>query len=320
MNIEDRIKYYLGDLKEEYKKNFHKYVKKYGCDKVNIIELFKEENIYQNNKKYIYRNYYLHLKNLLLILKNSNYNFKCQNIHFMYGDYNKNEEDILYICKTRVKSSKNIILNLNFNRHWDLYYKLLKKGDIKFINKNDKIIWRGSTTGIEKSLGNRFNLVKKYFYHYNRCKFIDIAFSKNSKINSRDIVGITKGKEKYMKLVRQSYSMEELLSSKFLICIEGNDVASGLKWMLLSNSVVIMPRPKISSWLMEFNLIPWVHYVPLSDDFHDVLIMYKWCLKNFKKCELIAKKSTEYMLQFSDINKEKEIEIEVLKRYLEFIE
>ena len=32
---------------------------------------------------------------------------------------------------------------------------------------------------------------------------------------------------------------------------KGNDVASGLKWMLASNSVVFMPLPRVETWAME---------------------------------------------------------------------
>lgn len=31
----------------------------------------------------------------------------------------------------------------------------------------------------------------------------------------------------------------------------GNDAASGLKWMLASNSVVFMPLPRVETWAME---------------------------------------------------------------------
>lgn len=31
----------------------------------------------------------------------------------------------------------------------------------------------------------------------------------------------------------------------------GNDVASGLKWMLASNSVVFMPLPRYETWIEE---------------------------------------------------------------------
>jgi hypothetical protein len=41
---------------------------------------------------------------------------------------------------------------------------------------------------------------------------------------------------------------EELLAFKGLILLQGNDVASGLKWEMLSQSVVLMPTPKVVSY------------------------------------------------------------------------
>jgi len=42
----------------------------------------------------------------------------------------------------------------------------------------------------------------------------------------------------------------------------GNDVASGLKWMLASNSVVFMPPPRVETWAMESLLqVFWCHMV-----------------------------------------------------------
>ena len=109
--------------------------------------------------------------------------------------------------------------------------------------------------------------------------------------------------------------MIELLQYKYLISVEGNEVASGLKWMLYSNSVVLMPKPRNFSWIMEDKLIPYFHYIPLKDDFSDLEEKYSWCLTNNKKCEYISKNATNYMKQFLDIEKEKEIEREVIRIY-----
>jgi len=37
-----------------------------------------------------------------------------------------------------------------------------------------------------------------------------------------------------------------------------------LVWKLASSSVLLMPVPTSTSWIMEESLIPWVHYVPLN--------------------------------------------------------
>jgi hypothetical protein len=73
-----------------------------------------------------------------------------------------------------------------------------------------------------------------------------------------------------VKLVGDSKSRESLLEFKGIIMVEGNDVASGLNSALLSQSVVLMPPPGHTSWLMEELLEPWIHYIPLEEDFPDL--------------------------------------------------
>ena len=114
-------------------------------------------------------------------------------------------------------------------------------------------------------------------------------------------------------------SYQEQLKSKFIISIEGNDVASNLKWLLLSKSVVLMPIPKICSWFMEDHLQPFIHFVPLKDDFTDLEEKYNWCLNNLDDCEKISQNATKYIQQFMDEKKEKEITIKVIEKYLEKI-
>jgi hypothetical protein len=65
------------------------------------------------------------------------------------------------------------------------------------------------------------------------------------------------------------FGYAKMLSYKAIIMVEGNDVASGLKWALLSNSVVLMSRPTVTSWAMEELLEPYVHFVPLASDLDD---------------------------------------------------
>ena len=47
---------------------------------------------------------------------------------------------------------------------------------------------------------------------------------------------------------------------------EGVDVATNLKWVMSSNSIAVMPRPKIESWFMENKLIPEKHYIEIKED------------------------------------------------------
>lgn len=64
-------------------------------------------------------------------------------------------------------------------------------------------------------------------------------------------VGFTESFGEAKHLEKDKINRNELLKYKYLLSIEGNDIASGLKWMLLSNSVVFMARPEHESWAME---------------------------------------------------------------------
>ena len=51
--------------------------------------------------------------------------------------------------------------------------------------------------------------------------------------------------------IKKGIIRSPLKKHKFILCIEGNDVASNLKWVMSSNSVAVMPKPKFESWFME---------------------------------------------------------------------
>ena len=112
----------------------------------------------------------------------------------------------------------------------------------------------------------------------------------------------------------QSMSIKELAGYKMIIVPEGNDVATGLKWALLSTSAVVMPKPRVVGWLMEDMLVPWTHFIPVEEDFSDLEEKVKWCLKNSAACEDIGLNGRCYILQFLDTQREESITLEVLKR------
>ena len=114
---------------------------------------------------------------------------------------------------------------------------------------------------------------------------------------------------------RGSLSIQEQLQSKFIVSVEGGDVATNLKWILYSNSVCLMPNPIMSSWYMEDLLQEWVHYVPLALDFNDLEEKYEWCLKNMDKCQKISENARKFILPFFDEEQEKHITRNLLEKY-----
>ena len=101
---------------------------------------------------------------------------------------------------------------------------------------------------------------------------------------------------KAKKLTRDSdTSMVDQTKYKYLLMLEGNDVATGLKWYLSSNSVVFMAKPATGSFLMEGLLLPFVHCVPLKDDYSDLIDTVNWARRNDKQCKWISQQASLYM-------------------------
>ena len=103
------------------------------------------------------------------------------------------------------------------------------------------------------------------------------------------------------------------MNAKMIIIAEGNDVATGSKWAMLSTSTVIMSKPGIYSWLMEDRLIAGIHYLEVKWDWSDLEEKVRWCLSNEEECEDIGRMGRCWMRRF--LNKEREIEI--LKRVVD---
>ena len=115
--------------------------------------------------------------------------------------------------------------------------------------------------------------------------------------------------------VKKKASLDTHLKHKFILCIEGNDVASNLKWVMSSNSVAVMPKPKYESWFMEGKLIPNYHYILIKDDYSDLEEKLNYYKKNTDELKRIAKNANQYTNQFRDRNKEKLISLLVMEKF-----
>lgn len=198
--------------------------------------------------------------------------------------------------------SNNILLPIKGSHTDDNTQDIIKKvaGEKNWNNKSDKLIWRGTTTGNDiNKVHNRFTLVTKYF-NENWC---DIGFS-----------SICQDKDQYKKFVKNTIPKKNLLNHKYLLSIEGNDVASGITWMLASNSVVLSPRFTMETWYAEGKLIPYVHYVPINPSFDDLREKYEWCVANPEKCKIIADNATEFIKYFCNEENENKMVCRVINK------
>jgi hypothetical protein len=224
------------------------------------------------------------------------------------GDGQRAVEWPVFIKSRRLDApdnEKSILVLLNELRHYPDSKFNDARHDVEWEKKIDTMVWRGASTGKR----DRFNLVQKY---YNATKDgIDVGFST---LDERFI-----SSEEMKKFVREKLNHSELLRYKYLVSIEGNDVATGLKWMLYSNSVVFMPPPTQETWAMEGLLVPYYHYVPLAPDLSDLREKLEWAHKNDDICQRIAHHSTKFIedlyISGEAKNSSRLIHREIIRRY-----
>ena len=118
---------------------------------------------------------------------------------------------------------------------------------------------------------------------------------------------------------KEKMTIGEHLDYKFIMSLEGNDVASNLKWVMSSNSVAVMPRPTCETWFMEGMLIPDYHYIEVKADFSDLEERLTYYIEHPAEAEAIISHAHEYVDQFRDKHRERLISLLVLKKYFEIV-
>ena len=116
---------------------------------------------------------------------------------------------------------------------------------------------------------------------------------------------------------RERLSIQDQLSFKCILSLEGVDVATNLKWIMSSNSLCFSQKLKFETWYMEGRLQPGVHYVEIADDFSDVEQKIDYYENNPDEAEQIIANANAYTRQFFNPEIEDLLSYLVIKRYLE---
>ena len=119
----------------------------------------------------------------------------------------------------------------------------------------------------------------------------------------------------HQNLLKEILTIEEQLDYKFILCLEGNDVASNLKWVMSSQSLAVMPVPKYETWYMEGTLIPDYHYVLIKDDYSDLEERMEYYITRTDKALEIIRNAHRYVDQFKIKQREDLISLLVLEKY-----
>jgi hypothetical protein len=200
--------------------------------------------------------------------------------------------DVPSVTKSRPVCDDNqcsVLLKLNEVRHY-IYVNDRKL----WREKKDMAVFRGGITG-ERRLKMRKPFVERWFGH----KMFDIGV-----IN-----------REFPEWHTPKMTIAEQLGYKFIMALEGNDVASNLKWVMSSNSIAVMPRPEMETWFMEGRLVPDYHYIEIKPDFSDVEERLTHYINHPEEAEAIIRHAHEWVSQFRDTRRETLISLLVLDKY-----
>ncbi len=198
------------------------------------------------------------------------------------------------IVKSRPIEGNNanaVLLKLDRVRHF-----IFVKDRLRYMEKADKVLFRGKVAAKDQ-----------------RLKFMQRWF-RDPMVDAGDVSRKSAGPEDWKK---PKLTLYEQLRYKFIMAIEGNDVASNLKWIMSSNSIAVMPRPTYETWFMEGTLIPDYHYIEVKPDFSDLKEKIQYYLAHPEKAEQIIRHANEYIDQFRDSKREDLISLMVLEKYFE---
>jgi hypothetical protein len=214
---------------------------------------------------------------------------KSLKANFLFGDVT-HVADVPSIQKSRPVFGDNknaILLKLDTKRHF-----IFIKDNILFAHKKNKLIGRGIM-----SQAHRIRFMEQYF---------DSPLCDLGDVNKR--AGNTAW-------VKPKLSIEEHLQYKFILSLEGNDVATNLKWIMATNSIAVMPKPKYETWFMEGRLIPNYHYIEIKEDYTDLEEKLNYYIANPAASEAIIANANQYVKQFLDKQQEDLIALLVLQKY-----
>ncbi len=189
-------------------------------------------------------------------------------------------------------NANSVLLKLNAVRHY-----FFVENDRPFLEKKDMLVWRG--TGFRP---NRRTLLVTHFNNP-RCNV--------GRIDTKD------DDLEQLNYVTPSMTISEQLNYKFILSLEGMDVATNLKWIMSSNSLCFTPKLHFETWFMEGKLKPGFHFVEIKDDFSDLNEKMDYYLKYPQEAQAIINNAHQWVKQFQDLRRERLISLLVAQKYFQ---
>lgn len=180
-----------------------------------------------------------------------------------------------------------VLFKLNTLRHYRFVHDRRP-----YTQKKDKLVWRGHAAQPQRK-----EFLRRYIDHPD----CDVGHYHRQPCDGP--------------WARPRLSIAEQLDYRFILSMEGNDVATSLKWILSSRSLCFMCRPRYETWFMEGRLAPNVHYVELQPDYADLPDKLAYYRRHDEEAQSIIRAANDWVAPFRDRRRERVIALLVLWKY-----
>lgn len=214
-------------------------------------------------------------------------------VGYLFGDITEvpNTPTILKSRPIKINQEENqnsVLMPLNRLRHFKVV-----KDHVPFLQKKNACVWRGVAR------------------QPHRIEFLE----KNHNLKNLN-AGCTDEHSKDKPYHKGFMSIQEQLEYKYILSIEGYDVATSLKWTMHSNSLCFMRKPRFETWYMEGTLKAGKHYVELKDDYSDLTEKMDYYNQNPQEAQAIVANAQAYFSSFLNPVVEDITAYKVIQSYL----
>jgi hypothetical protein len=153
-------------------------------------------------------------------------------------------------------------------------FEEIDKTSIPFEDRDNRCIFRGTPTN-----GTELHFVS--------------ARDRRGK-NPRQFLAAMDLNKEYFDVKDDFMKQADQAKYKYILDIDGHTNAwDGLRWKLYSGSVVLKHIGVYEQWYYK-ELRPFFHYVPVKNDFSDLVEMVEWCRANQSKCLQISRNARAF--------------------------
>ncbi|MDH4412110.1 MAG: glycosyl transferase family 90 [Rhizobium sp.] len=211
-------------------------------------------------------------------------------INYLFGDVTwvPNTPSFVKSRPVDVPNGNSVLLNLDKLRHFKLC-----TDPTPWADKKPMAVWRGA-------LNNPLRL--ELLQRHQHSKFADVGHTGEVREGLRP---------------KGFLDPKEQMGYRYILSIEGFDVATNLKWIMSSGSVCLMPRGRYETWFMEAALVPDKHFVEVRPDFSDLEDKIAKLEDDPQWARDVVANANAYVASFCDRKTERKISLLVLQKYFE---